>query len=48
MGHPSRETGGCRILGFKFERGTAGRLTIQTLAPDDKEERVAEKGRTLP
>jgi hypothetical protein len=35
MGHPSRGTEWYRILGFKLETGTAGRLTIQTVAPND-------------
>jgi hypothetical protein len=36
MGHPSRGTEGYRILGFNLETGSAGRLTIQTVARDDK------------
>src|SRR5882724_9490502 len=45
MGHPSRGIERCRILGFNLEMGTAGCLTIQTVAPtarrgrrDDKKE----------
>jgi hypothetical protein len=36
MGHPSSGAERCRILGFNVERGTAGCLTIQTVARDDK------------
>jgi hypothetical protein len=36
MGHPSRGTERYRILGFNLETGTAGRLTIQTVARDNK------------
>jgi hypothetical protein len=38
MGHPSRGIERCRILGFNLEMGTAGCLTIQIVARDDKKE----------
>jgi hypothetical protein len=41
MGHPSRGTERYRILDFNLETRTAGRLTIQTVAWDDRA-RVAE------
>jgi hypothetical protein len=36
MGHPSKGTEKDRILSFNLERGPADRLTIQTVARDDK------------